>query len=138
MNTIYIRSVPDELLEKIDGLAKKKNVSRNQLVLDILTTYVDMQDEKLHKLLPPIVQSEIKEELKRYENSIKDALNILLAAALKLSKSNDKLNSFLFPELEKLNIDGMTAPQILAIINSYPRENDEEFAEDFLLNEVDF
>lgn len=138
MSTLYIRNVPDDLLNDLDNIAERMGKTRNQLVVEALNLYAATQDEKLHKMLPMIVRSEIKEEVKRFESSIKDTLNMLLIAALRVSKTNEKLNNFLFPELEKLNIDGMNSEEILAIINSDPDQNDEKIIAEMLKNDEDF
>lgn len=138
MGTLYIRSFSDDLLVRIDELAERKGLSRSQYVTDILATFVSLQDDSLHKLLPVIVRSEVKEELKSFEISLKDTMNLLLITTLRLQKTNEKLNGFLFPELEKLEIDGMNSEQILAIINSETRENDDEFMQEIIEKDVDF
>lgn len=138
MNTLYIRNVSDETMQKIDEIAAERKLTRNQLVLEIVNDYVDLQNKNLHKLLPLIVQSEVKEELRKFESSIKDNLNMLLIATLRLQKTNEKLNSFLFPQLEELNINGLNIEQILAIINSEMEESDDDIIEEYFDDEVAF
>ncbi len=138
MNTLYIRNVSDETMQKIDEIAAERKLTRNQLVLEIVNDYVVLQNKNLHKLLPLIVQSEVKEELRKFESSIKDNLNMLLIATLRLQKTNEKLNSFLFPQLEELNINGLNIEQILAIINSEMEESDDDIIEEYFDDEVAF
>lgn len=138
MNTIYIRGISDDLLQDIDRLADKKKLSRNQLVLEILTDYMTLQDENLHKLLPKIVHGEVKEEIKTLTYSVKRSSNLIAIIMLRLARIADKFEHFFFPELEKIRIDDMNAEQILSIINTeYPNKEDENI-EEFLDDDVDF
>jgi hypothetical protein len=87
-------------------------------------------------MLPKIVECEVKDELKRFEESIRETMNLFLITLLKMSKTNEKLNTFLFPELEKLNIDGLDCEQLLAIINAETELNEDEFLQKIV--DVDF
>jgi hypothetical protein len=136
MADIYLRGISDKTIENLDEIAEKKHVSRNKLIADILENYADCQDENLHKMLPKIVECEVKDELKRFEESIRETMNLFLITLLKMSKTNEKLNTFLFPELEKLNIDGLDCEQLLAIINAETELNEDEFLQKIV--DVDF
>ena len=138
MDSLIIRNIPDETVKRIEEIASERNISRNQLLLEIIINYADLQNKNLHKMLPLIVQSEVKEELRKFESSIKDNLNMLLIATLRLQKTNEKLNSFLFPQLEELNINGLNIEQILAIINSEMEESDDDIIEEYFDDEVAF
>jgi hypothetical protein len=136
MQNILLRNLPDETLSELDKLCEKRKVSRNQLISDILELYIRCQDENLHKLLPKIVECEVKDELKKFEESTRETMNLFLVTLLKMAKTNEKLNTFLFPELENLNIDGMNCEQILSIINSETELNDDDFLQKIV--DVDF
>ena len=138
MDSLIIRNIPDETVKRIEEIASERNISRNQLLLEIIINYADLQNKNLHKMLPLIVQSEVNEELRKFESSIKDNLNMLLIATLRLQKTNEKLNSFLFPQLEELNINGLNIEQILAIINSEMEESDDDIIEEYFDDEVAF
>ena len=108
MGRLDVRNIPDELLRRLDGIAESKGMSRSELVIDSLQIYADCQDKKLHKMLPAIVESEVKEEIRRFEYRLSDTLTILLKSALNLEKTTEKLNYYLFPELKNLDIDSMS------------------------------
>lgn len=122
MADLKVRNVPDSVISQLDALAFKKKTSRNQIILDALTAYSTAQDENFCSLLPKIIESETKEELKYFEKIITDSIEMILACCLKLNKSSDRLNDFLFPELEKITVEGMDSEQILAIISGESNE----------------
>ncbi len=135
MAEIKIRDVPDSLVEWIDCRAKREGLSRNQYLLKALEEYAELHDEKLHEMLPKIVESQVRSELKRFEEKVTESFNMILISMLRLNKTNEKLNSFLFPELENLRIDGMDIEQLLAIINSESGLNDDDFIEEIIKND---
>lgn len=136
MPNFTVRDVPIDVIEKLDNIAKRKKISRNQLIIRALELYADCQDEKLHKMLPLMVECEVKDELRHFQECTKETMNLIMSACLRIAKTNEKLNSFLFPELEKLKIDGMDCEQLLAIINSENEFNDDDFFENLIENET--
>ena len=137
MGRLEVRNIPDELLKRLDEIAESKGMSRSELVIVSLQIYADCQDKKLHKMLPAIVESEVKEELRRFEYRLSDTLTILLKSALNLEKTTEKLNYHLFPELKNLDIDSMSIEQILAIINAENADKPDDFDEDFTVENDD-
>ncbi len=128
-NTIYIRDVPDEIIEEIDRISSKKGMSRNQLCNEILKIYLDCQREGVHKMLPEVIHSVVRSEIKDMRSEVRSMMNLILICAVRMTKTNEKLNDFLFPQLENLSINGMSSEQLFAILSSEDDISDEEAAE---------
>ncbi|WP_139182283.1 hypothetical protein [Ruminococcus sp. YE78] len=125
-NTIYIRDVSDETLRQIDELSYKRGMSRNQLCNEILKVYLDCQREGMHKMLPDVVQSVLRSEIKDMRSEVRSMMNLILICAVRMTKTNEKLNDFLFPQLENLSVDGMDSKQLFAILSSENDFSDDE------------
>lgn len=128
-NTIYIRDVPDEIIEEIDRISSKKGMSRNQLCNEILKIYLDCQRDGVHKMLPEVIHSVVRSEIKDMRSEVRSMMNLILICAVRMTKTNEKLNDFLFPQLENLSINGMSSEQLFAILSSEDDISDEEAAE---------
>lgn len=127
-NTIYIRDVPDEIIEEIDRISSKKGMSRNQLCNEILKIYLDCQREGVHKMLPEVIHSVVRSEIKDMRSEVRSMMNLILICAVRMIKTNEKLNDFLFPQLENLSINGMDSEQLFAILASEDDFSDDEVA----------
>ncbi|SDA31107.1 hypothetical protein SAMN02910447_03338 [Ruminococcus sp. YE71] len=53
-------------------------------------------------------------------------MNLILICAVRMTKTNEKLNDFLFPQLENLSVDGMDSKQLFAILSSENDFSDDE------------
>ncbi len=125
-NTIYIRNVADETVRQLDELARKRGTSRNKLCNEILKTYLDCQREGMHKMLHEVVQAVVRSEIKDMRSEVSSMMNLILICALRMTKTNEKLNDFLFPQLENLSVDGMDSEQLFAILSSENDYSDDE------------
>ncbi|MCB6616918.1 hypothetical protein [Ruminococcus sp. 210702-SL.1.03] len=126
MPTLYLRDIPQKHIDRLDEIAAAEKMSRNQLCAEIIEKYISSKDDFVQQILPEIVGSYIRTELKSFETDIKRALDLILICSLRLSKTNEKLNEFLFPELEDLSIGSLKAEEIIAILNSEKDISDEE------------
>lgn len=65
MTKLTVRDVPDEVVEKLDAIVQADGYSsRNDLVKNILATYVLSKENMLLNALPPIVRALCSNELK--------------------------------------------------------------------------
>lgn len=126
MPTLYLRDIPQKHIDRLDEIAAAEKMSRNQLCAEIIEKYISSKDDFVQQILPEIVGSYIRTELKSFETDIKRALDLILICSLRLSKTNGKLNEFLFPELEDLSIGSLKTEEIIAILNSEKEISDEE------------
>ena len=126
MPTLYLRDIPQKHIDRLDEIAAAEKMSRNQLCAEIIEKYISSKDDFVQQILPEIVGSYIRTELKSFETDIKRALDLILICSFRLSKTNEKLNEFLFPELEDLSIGSLKAEEIIAILNSEKDISDEE------------
>lgn len=126
MPTLYLRDIPQKHIDRLDEIAAAEKMSRNQLCAEIIEKYISSKDDFVQQILPEIVGLYIRTELKSFETDIKRALDLILICSLRLSKTNEKLNEFLFPELEDLSIGSLKAEEIIAILNSEKDISDEE------------
>ncbi len=126
MPTLYLRDIPQKHIDRLDEIAATEKKSRNQLCSEIIEKYISSKDDFVQQILPEIVGSYIRTELKSFETDIKRALDLILICSLRLSKTNEKLNEFLFPELEDLSIGSLKTEEIIAILNSEKEISDEE------------
>lgn len=126
MPTLYLRDIPQKHIDRLDEIAAAEKKSRNQLCSEIIEKYISSKDDFVQQILPEIVGSYIRTELKSFEIDIKRALDLILICSLRLSKTNEKLNEFLFPELEDLSIGSLKTEEIIAILNSEKEISDEE------------
>ena len=126
MPTLYLRDIPQKHIDRLDEIAAAEKMSRNQLCAEIIEKYISSKDDFVQQILPEIVGSYIRTELKSFETDIKRALDLILICSLRLSKTNEKLNEFLFPEFEDLSIGSLKTEEIIAILNSEKEISDEE------------
>lgn len=126
MPTLYLRDIPQKHIDRLDEIAAAEKMSRNQLCAEIIEKYISSKDDFVQQILLEIVGSYIRTELKSFETDIKRALDLILICSLRLSKTNEKLNEFLFPELEDLSIGSLKTEEIIAILNSEKEISDEE------------
>lgn len=126
MPTLYLRDIPQKHIDRLDEIAAAEKMSRNQLCAEIIEKYISSKDDFVQQILPEIVGSYIRTELKSFETDIKRALDLILICSLRLSKTNEKLNEFLFSELEDLSIGSLKTEEIIAILNSEKEISDEE------------
>lgn len=112
--TVIIRDVPKKVVAVLDQIVKQDNyTSRNQFLVDILTTYAESRSKVFYKALPPIVKQLCKEEITNYKKEATDttalaARNISLAA-VQLLKIAEWFEEYIMTDLgtqadEKLSL----------------------------------
>lgn len=113
-----IREVPNDVLSQLDEIAKEKSLSRNQLIVDILTNYVAVQDRYFAQLLPVVTQTLLKAELSALTETSSTCIRSIALSLSKLITSVSLLDELLYDaddyksrtdkfvsdELEKLKI----------------------------------
>ena len=117
-----LRDVPQTVVDKLDNIAEKReNVSRNQLIVEILTKYAEQQDAIYYQSLPPIVKDICAQTITDYKKDISAATeiatkNISLAALQLLNVTQ------WFEEYIMLDTAPMMEPKLDSLIEEMEKQ----------------
>ena len=125
ISSIIIRFNDDRVIKGLDDIAEKQDITRNQLVINILQIFLSAKDNFIVDCLPIIVRSMVKDEIKNLSSTTTDALKDILISTIKLRRVTEKLDAFLSPEFEKIEYDQMKIDELLHLVElSEKEEND--------------
>ena len=118
-NDIHIRGLSDKTLNELDNIMIKRGiVSRNDMICKIIEEYVACNNDEMVEYLPKIVRSLCETEIKNTSaNSTEDLTDVYITLLI-LIRITQKLENFLYPELDKNDVNDMNSKQLLAIIES--------------------
>ena len=60
---IIIRNIPENMIDKLDNIAKAEDLSRNALLTKLISDFVKSNDDFVINILPPIVRALVNQEL---------------------------------------------------------------------------
>lgn len=93
---ILIRDLPNEVVEKLDKIANEKHyVSRNQLVVDVLSRYAAVVDELYVETMNVVVRTMVREQLSKLTETSDSCLRSIEIAARRLSKAAQKIDMYI-------------------------------------------
>ncbi|MCD7741522.1 MAG: hypothetical protein LUI06_04900 [Ruminococcus sp.] len=91
---VKIRGIDEKIIKEIDKIADRDKLSRNALIVKILSDYVACKDEFLSNSLPKITKSLVENELKRLTLTADCVTENVYIATLKMMKSAEKIEIF--------------------------------------------
>lgn len=118
--------ISDDLIDYLDKIARKKNVSRTQLVNDVLQKYVEAQDHFVSDVLPDVVRSMVRQEIRSLTDTTTDVIKDIYISVIKLRKVTETLETFLLPEYQSIDYDSMKTDELLALIELSEKQNKNE------------
>ncbi len=118
-NDIIVRGLSDDTIIQLDKIANKRNCSsRNELLCLIINEYVACNNDEMVEFLPKIVRSLCHEEIKNTSANSSEIITDVYRTMLRLIRITQKLENFLYPELDKIDANDLNSKQLLAIINA--------------------
>ena len=118
-NDIHIRGLSDKTLNELDNIMIKRGiVSRNDMICKIIEEYVARNNDEMVEYLPKIVRSLCETEIKNTSANSTEVLTDVYRTLLRLIRITQKLENFLYPELDKNDVNDLNSKQLLAIIES--------------------
>ncbi|ADU23713.1 hypothetical protein [Ruminococcus albus] len=118
-NDIHIRGLSDKTLNELDNIMIKRGiVSRNDMICKIIEEYVACNNDEMVEFLPKIVRSLCRDEIKNTSANSSELITDVYRTMLRLIRITQKLENFLYPELDKIDANDLNSKQLLAIINA--------------------
>lgn len=94
MTEIKVRSVPDDLVDRLDKLAEEEHyASRSQLIVDILTLYVTSKSQFFQQAISPVVNNLCIEAIKEQYSQAEKTADLLLPICLKMLAGIDDIKA---------------------------------------------
>ena len=119
---LNLRFKDDETVNALTSLAKKNNVSLNQLSCDILNKYVKCADNYILDAVPMIVKSMVREELQRISISADEIIKDIYINIIKDRTIHDALATFLLPELKEMEFDKLKTDELSRLLTAIDPE----------------
>ncbi len=125
ISSMIVRFNDDKIIKGLDDIAEKQDITRNQLVINILQIFISAKDDFVASCLPLIVHSMVKSEINELMSTSKDIIKDIYITILKLRRVTEKIDTFLAPEFEKIEYDEMKINEILHLIEQSEKEENE-------------
>ena len=74
---IIIRNIPENMIDKLDNIAKAEDLSRNALLTKLISDFVKSNDDFVINILPPIVRALVNQELDRLSEGANSTICLL-------------------------------------------------------------
>jgi len=99
---ILIRDMPDEVVSKLDAMAKKKGyASRQQLILEILTRYSEVGEESFVDVLPIVTRTLIRGEIHSLTDKSDEVMLAMENLLYKLLIATQKIDTYITGDYSK-------------------------------------
>lgn len=120
---IIIRNIPENMIDKIDNIAKAEDLSRNALLSKLISDFVKSNDDFVVNILPPIVRALVNQELDRLSEGANSTINNVYIAAQKMMKTTEKIDNLLTETLKNSTENSITNDEILRILEISDKDN---------------
>lgn len=120
---IIIRNIPENMIDKIDNIAKAEDLSRNALLSKLISDFVKSNDDFVVNILPPIVRALVNQELDRLSEGANSTINNVYIAAQKMMKTTEKIENLLTETLKNSEENSITNDEILRILEISDKDN---------------
>ena len=104
-----------DLMSKVDKIAAEKEMSRNKLVNKIIEKYVEASDSFVSDILPDVVRSIVKDEIKKLDDTSTEVIKDMYVTIIKLKKT-ETLETFMLPEYNEVDYDTLKTNELLTLI----------------------
>lgn len=105
-----------DLMSKVDIIAAEKEMSRNKLVNKIIEKYVEASDSFVSDILPDVVRSIVKDEIKKLDDTSTEVIKDMYVTIIKLRKITETLETFMLPEYNEVDYDTLKTNELLTLI----------------------
>ncbi|WP_278946283.1 hypothetical protein [Ruminococcus bicirculans (ex Wegman et al. 2014)] len=120
---IIIRNIPENMIDKIDNIAKAEDLSRNALLSKLISDFVKSNDDFVVNILPPIVRALVNQELDRLSEGANSTINNVYIAAQKMINTTEKIENLLTETLKNSEENSITNDEILRILEISDKDN---------------
>lgn len=120
---IIIRNIPENMIDKIDNIAKAEDLSRNALLSKLISDFVKSNDDFVVNILPPIVRALVNQELDRLSEGANSTINNVYIAAQKMIKTTEKIENLLTETITNSEENSITNEEILRVLEISDKEN---------------
>lgn len=120
---IIIRNIPENMIDKLDNIAKAEDLSRNALLTKLISDFVKSNDDFVVNILPPIVRALVNQELDRLSEGANSTINNVYIAAQKMMKTTEKIDNLLTETLKNSTENSITNDEILRILEISDKDN---------------
>ena len=110
---IIIRNIPENMIDKIDNIAKAEDLSRNALLSKLISDFVKSNDDFVVNILPPIVRALVNQELDRLSEGANSTINNVYIAAQKMINTTEKIENLLTETITNSEENSITNEEIL-------------------------
>ena len=120
---IIIRNIPENMIDKIDNIAKAEDLSRNALLSKLISDFVKSNDDFVVNILPPIVRALVNQELDRLSEGANSTINNVYIAAQKMINTTEKIENLLTETITNAEENSITNEEILRVLEISDKEN---------------
>ena len=120
---IIIRNIPENMIDKLDNIAKAEDLSRNALLTKLISDFVKSNDDFVVNILPPIVRALVNQELDRISEGANSTINNVYIAAQKMINTTEKIENLLTETITNPEENSITNEEILRILEISDKEN---------------
>ena len=120
---IIIRNIPENMIDKLDNIAKAEDLSRNALLTKLIPDFVKSNDDFVVNILPPIVRALVNQELDRLSEGANSTINNVYIAAQKMINSTEKIENLLTETITNSEENSITNEEILRILEISDKES---------------
>jgi hypothetical protein len=120
---IIIRNIPENMIDKIDNIAKAEDLSRNALLSKLISDFVKSNDDFVVNILPPIVRALVNQELDRLSEGANSTINNVYIAAQKMINTTEKIENLLTETITNSEENSITNEEILRILEISDKDN---------------
>lgn len=120
---IIIRNIPENMIDKIDNIAKAEDLSRNALLSKLISDFVKSNDDFVVNILPPIVRALVNQELDRLSEGANSTINNVYIAAQKMINTTEKIENLLTETLKNSEENSITNEEILRVLEISDKDN---------------
>ena len=120
---IIIRNIPENMIDKIDNIAKAEDLSRNALLSKLISDFVKSNDDFVVNILPPIVRALVNQELDRLSEGANSTINNVYIAAQKMINTTEKIENLLTETLKNSEENSITNDEIFRILEISDKDN---------------
>ena len=120
---IIIRNIPENMIDKIDNIAKAEDLSPNALLSKLISDFVKSNDDFVVNILPPIVRALVNQELDRLSEGANSTINNVYIAAQKMINTTEKIENLLTETITNSEENSITNEEILRVLEISDKEN---------------
>lgn len=120
---IIIRNIPENMIDKLDNIAKAEDLSRNALLTKLISDFVKSNDDFVVNILPPIVRALVNQELDRLSEGANSTINNVYIAAQKMINTTEKIENLLTETITNPEENSITNEEILRILEISDKKN---------------